>query len=167
MNPDLAALRVHVTVSVEVFQAVTLVRKRAGGIHHGQESLTPPKAEYIGADQTVISIFRLQFCGGPYIPIIVVIGQLARRCPYIRKVCNSRGSQQVKEELRVAQQLAKPIAPILMDDCELPAWLSAVQYIDWRTGQDQVYSDNFGAIREMVVRLRKHKSEGKETGIVP
>jgi hypothetical protein len=61
-------------ISVEVFQAVTLIRKRAGGIHHGQESLTPPKAEYIGADQTVISIFRLQFCGGPYIPIIVLIG---------------------------------------------------------------------------------------------
>jgi hypothetical protein len=57
-------------ISVEVFQAVTLIRKRAGGIHHGQESLTPPKAEYIGADQTVISIFRLQFCGGPYIPIM-------------------------------------------------------------------------------------------------
>src|ERR1700692_724357 len=36
-------------ISVEVFQAVTLIRKRAGGIHHGQESLTPPKAEYIGA----------------------------------------------------------------------------------------------------------------------
>ena len=47
-----------------------LNRKRAGGIHHGQESWTPPKAEYIGADHTVISIFRLQFCGGPYIPII-------------------------------------------------------------------------------------------------
>jgi hypothetical protein len=57
-------------ISVEVFQAVTLIRKRAGGIHHGQESLTPPKAEYIGADQTVISIFRLQFCGGPYISIM-------------------------------------------------------------------------------------------------
>src|SRR5580704_12336202 len=27
-----------------------LYRKRAGGLHHGQESLTPTKAEYIGAD---------------------------------------------------------------------------------------------------------------------
>ena len=41
-------------ISVEVFQAVTLIRKRAGGIHHGQESLTPPKAEYIGADRIAI-----------------------------------------------------------------------------------------------------------------
>ena len=56
-------------ISVEAFEAATLIRKRAGGIHHGQESCTPPKAEYIGADQTVISIFRLQFCGGPYIPL--------------------------------------------------------------------------------------------------
>ena len=63
-------------ISVEAFQAVTLMRKRAGGIHHGQESWTPPKTEYIGADQTVVSIFRLQFCGGPYIPIIVHNGQM-------------------------------------------------------------------------------------------
>ena len=34
-----------------------LKRKRAGGFHHGQESLTPPKAEYIGADRTVILNF--------------------------------------------------------------------------------------------------------------
>jgi hypothetical protein len=38
---------------------------RAGGFHHGQESLTPTKAEYTGADQIVILAFRLQFCGGP------------------------------------------------------------------------------------------------------
>jgi hypothetical protein len=44
-------------ISVEVFQTVTLIRKRAGGIHHGQESLTPPKAEYIGADRTTIPQF--------------------------------------------------------------------------------------------------------------
>ena len=61
-------------ISVEAFEAATLMRKRAGGIHHGQESWAPPKAEYIGADQTVISIFRLQFCGGPYIPIMMIIG---------------------------------------------------------------------------------------------
>jgi hypothetical protein len=61
-------------ISVEVFQTVSLNRMKAGGIHHGQESLTPPKAEYIGADQTAISIFRLQFCGGPYIPIMLDIG---------------------------------------------------------------------------------------------
>jgi hypothetical protein len=60
-------------ISVEAFEAATLMRKRAGGIHHGQESWTPPKAEYIGADQTIISIFRLQFCDGPYIPIMPII----------------------------------------------------------------------------------------------
>jgi hypothetical protein len=36
----------------------------------GPESLTPPKAEYIGADQLPSFVFRLQLCGGPYIPII-------------------------------------------------------------------------------------------------
>src|SRR5665213_3405665 len=46
-------------ISEEVLQAVTLIRKRAGGIHHGQESPTPPKAEYIGADRTSIPQFSL------------------------------------------------------------------------------------------------------------
>jgi hypothetical protein len=32
-------------------------------------SFSPLKAEYIGADQTVIVRFRLQTRGGPYIPI--------------------------------------------------------------------------------------------------
>jgi hypothetical protein len=32
--------------------------------------LTPPKAEYIGADQLPSSSFRLQLGGGPYIPEI-------------------------------------------------------------------------------------------------
>jgi hypothetical protein len=31
--------------------------------------MTPPKAEYIGADQLPLIIFRLQLYGGPYIPI--------------------------------------------------------------------------------------------------
>jgi hypothetical protein len=30
--------------------------------------MTPLKAEYIGADQLPLIIFRLQLCGGPYIP---------------------------------------------------------------------------------------------------
>ena len=60
---------------------MSLIRKIAGGIHHGQESLTPPKAEYIGADQTVISIFRLQFCGGPYIPIKELSGSFGSFFP--------------------------------------------------------------------------------------
>src|SRR5438128_39975 len=33
----------------------------------GSESFTPTKAVYIGADQTVTFIFRLQQGGGPYI----------------------------------------------------------------------------------------------------
>jgi hypothetical protein len=33
-------------------------------------TMTPPKAEYIGADQFPLNIFRLQLCGGAYIPII-------------------------------------------------------------------------------------------------
>jgi hypothetical protein len=44
-------------ISVEVFQTVSLNRMKAGGIHHGQESLTPPKAEYIGADHISIQFF--------------------------------------------------------------------------------------------------------------
>jgi hypothetical protein len=40
-----------------------LHRKRAGGFHHGQQSQTPTKAEYIGADHLSIRVFRLQFCG--------------------------------------------------------------------------------------------------------
>ena len=31
--------------------------------------MTPLKAEYIGADQLPFFLFRLQLCGGPYIPI--------------------------------------------------------------------------------------------------
>ena len=38
-------------------------------IHHGPESRTPLKAEYIGADQLPFFVFGLQLCGGPYIPI--------------------------------------------------------------------------------------------------
>ena len=40
------------------------------GALHGPESLTPLEAEYIGADQLPLFVFRLQLCGGPYIPII-------------------------------------------------------------------------------------------------
>jgi hypothetical protein len=34
--------------------------------------LTPLKAEYISADQLPFFVFRLQLCGGPYIPISTV-----------------------------------------------------------------------------------------------
>ena len=57
-------------------EAKQLIRKRAGGIHHGQELQTPLKAEYIGADQTVIVRIRLQTSSGPYIPIMTLITPL-------------------------------------------------------------------------------------------
>ena len=34
------------------------------------ESLTPLKAEYIGADQLPFFVFRLQLCGEPYIAVM-------------------------------------------------------------------------------------------------
>ena len=47
----------------------TLYGRGRADIHHGPESVTSLKAEYIGADQLLLIIFRLQLCGGPYIPI--------------------------------------------------------------------------------------------------
>ena len=42
-------------------------RERADSIMAREKLLSPQKAEYIGADQTVILNLRLQFHGGPYI----------------------------------------------------------------------------------------------------
>src|ERR1700681_1624200 len=47
----------------------TLYGRGRADIHHGPESVTPLEAEYIGADQLPLFVFRLQLCGGPYIPI--------------------------------------------------------------------------------------------------
>src|SRR6202521_4946254 len=47
----------------------TLYGRGRADIHHGPESVTPLKAEYIGADQLPFIVFRLQLCGGPYIPV--------------------------------------------------------------------------------------------------
>src|ERR1700687_5391025 len=47
----------------------TLYGRGRADIHHGPESMTPLKAEYISADQLPLFVFRLQLCGGPYIPI--------------------------------------------------------------------------------------------------
>jgi hypothetical protein len=66
-------------ISLAAPEARKLIRKRAGGIHHGQGSQIPTKAEYICADQTAISSFRLQTRGGPYIPIFRVIVPLTIR----------------------------------------------------------------------------------------
>jgi hypothetical protein len=38
-------------------------------IHHGPESQTQPKAEYLGADHLPFLVFRSQLRGEPYIPI--------------------------------------------------------------------------------------------------
>ena len=46
----------------------TLKGRERADFHHGPESLTPLKAEYIGADHLPSFVFRLQHCGGPYIP---------------------------------------------------------------------------------------------------
>ena len=50
------------------------------GALHGPESLTPLEAEYIGADQLPLFVFRLQLCGGPYIPIRGLIATWRDRC---------------------------------------------------------------------------------------
>jgi hypothetical protein len=57
-------------------QAVKFMRTKASGYPSWPESLTPLKAEYIGADQLSFFVFRLQLCGGPYIPIT----RLTRSC---------------------------------------------------------------------------------------
>ena len=54
----------------------TLYGRGRADIHHGPESMTPLKAEYIGADQLPFFVFRLQLCGGPYIPISPVYQDL-------------------------------------------------------------------------------------------
>jgi hypothetical protein len=43
-------------------------------IHHDPESLTPLKAEYTGADQLPLFVFRLQLHGRPYIPTSGFLG---------------------------------------------------------------------------------------------
>jgi hypothetical protein len=50
---------------------------------------------------------------------------------------------EVNRELGAAAQARIPIIPVLIDDCELPAWIRSLNYIDWRTGRDFAYSDNF------------------------
>src|ERR1700692_637245 len=58
----------------------TLYGRGRADIHHGPESVTPLKAEYIGADQLPSFVFRLQLCGGPYIPI-TDLSRLGRERP--------------------------------------------------------------------------------------
>jgi hypothetical protein len=51
------------------FQAVQFIGRERADIHQGPESLTPLETEYISADHLPSLVFRLQLCGGPYIPI--------------------------------------------------------------------------------------------------
>ena len=54
--------------------------------------MTPLKAEYIGADQLPLIIFRLQLCGGPYIPISRVVSR--GRCNTgLQFICRGSKSQ--------------------------------------------------------------------------
>jgi hypothetical protein len=50
---------------------------------------------------------------------------------------------EVNREIGAAAQASKPIIPIVVDDGELPAWVQRLNYIDWRSKQDDPYSDNF------------------------
>lgn len=53
---------------------------------------------------------------------------------------------EVNRELGAAAQARRPIVPILIDECELPAWIRSLNYIDWRTKQDYAYSENFAKL---------------------
>lgn len=50
---------------------------------------------------------------------------------------------EVNRELRAAFRARKPIIPILLEVCEIPAQLRSVNHIDWRETQDFSYSSNF------------------------
>lgn len=55
---------------------------------------------------------------------------------------------EVNRELGAAAHAKKPIIPILLADCDLPAWIRRLNYIDWRKGQDSPYSVNFHQLEE-------------------
>lgn len=52
-------------------------------------------------------------------------------------------SPEVNRELGAAVQARKNIVPILLEDCEIPAWLRRLNYIDWRKGPDVDFGNNF------------------------
>jgi hypothetical protein len=55
---------------------------------------------------------------------------------------------EVNRELDAALHASKPIIPILLEACDIPARLQTVNHIDWREGQDFAYSSNFGRLDE-------------------
>jgi hypothetical protein len=61
-------------------------------------------------------------------------------------------SKEVAKELEYASSSNKPVIPIVIADCELPQTLTAYQLIDWRGDQDNVYSEHFSTLKEVVLR---------------
>jgi hypothetical protein len=55
---------------------------------------------------------------------------------------------EVNRELGAALHTRKPIIPILLEPCDVPAQLRSINHIDWREGQDFVYSANFTLLDE-------------------
>jgi hypothetical protein len=71
-NESLSGFRNPIPEKVSSRPSSLCGRKQAD-IHHGTESLTPLTAESIGADQLPFSVFRLQLCGGPYLPLTLAV----------------------------------------------------------------------------------------------
>jgi hypothetical protein len=64
--------------------------------------VTPLKAEYIGADQLPFFVFRLQHCGGPYIPRSQFIQDLGSQMSNLggdRYKASGSGSDEIQEYL--------------------------------------------------------------------
>jgi hypothetical protein len=55
---------------------------------------------------------------------------------------------EVNRELDAALHACKPMIPILLESCNIPAQLRSINYIDWREGQEFVYSSNFEVLDE-------------------
>jgi hypothetical protein len=60
----------------------------------------------------------------------------------------SLASEWVQWEVTEAQALQKPILPVLFEPCDLPAWLSSIQYADASSNRDN-------AIRELAARAEE------------
>jgi hypothetical protein len=73
---------------------------------------------------------------------------------------------EVARELGVALQARKPIIPILLEACDIPAQLRSINYVDWREGQDFSYSDNFHVLDDALgdpgrMRLLEQLRDGR------
>ena len=75
---------------------------------------------------------------------------------------------EVNRELDVAIHARKPIIPILLEACTIPAQLQSINHIDWQSKQDFVYSSNFGLLDEALgdparMQLLEQVREGRVT----